>query len=240
MEPPEHEPAFEAHKCRFSRDSRLVTNPRIGITPDIVEGRVTLAVNYVNAVVQAGGVPLVLPPRPDLAPMFVEICDAVILSGGDDVIMEDWGKATHEAATPVDRQRQEFERAMIAALDDVPDLPVLGICLGMQLMGIEHGASFEQHLPDMLKTAAEHQHDSVHVIEGDTLNGRVTSHHHQALLDAGRLKVIARAHDGVVEGIVDPDRHFYLGVQWHPERTEDDMLGPGLFRSLVAACRSAP
>ncbi|MEE2906375.1 MAG: gamma-glutamyl-gamma-aminobutyrate hydrolase family protein [Planctomycetota bacterium] len=238
MECLERETAFEANKRRFSSGQRAVNSPRIGITPDIVEGRVTLAVNYVNAVVQAGGVPLILPPRPELAPMFVEICDAVILSGGDDVIMEDWGQSTHEAAVPVDRHRQDFERAMIAALDDVPQLPVLGICLGMQLMGIEQGASFAQHLPDMLETAEEHRHDSVHLIEGDALNGKVTSHHHQALLDAGRLEVIARAHDGVVEGISDPDRHFYLGVQWHPERTEDDVLGPGLFRRLVAACRA--
>ncbi|MDG2424635.1 MAG: gamma-glutamyl-gamma-aminobutyrate hydrolase family protein [Phycisphaerales bacterium] len=214
-----------------------MTSPRIGITPDIVEGRVNLSVNYVNAVVEAGGIPLVLPPRPELAEQFIEICDAVILSGGDDVIMEDWGKTTHQSATPVDRKRQDFDRAMLAALEGTPDLPVLGICLGMQLMGLQHGARFEQHLPDILETAADHRNDAIHEIQGKVFQGQVTSHHHQALLDGGRLEVIACAHDGVVEGIADPARRFYIGVQWHPERTEEDKLGADLFRSLVGACR---
>jgi len=214
-----------------------MSHPLIGITPDIVNGTVLLSCNYVDAVQKAGGVPLVLPPRPELASSFVRICDAVILSGGSDVIMEDWGQETHEQASPVERQRQDFDRAMLASLEETPDVPVLAICLGMQLMGLEHGARFEQHLPDSLESAEAHQHDSIHAIEGEDLNGQVTSHHHQALLDGGRLQVIARAGDGVVEGVSDPDRRFYLGVQWHPERTEHDALGAGLFRKLIAACR---
>ena len=213
-----------------------MSQPLIGITPDIVDGAVSLSSNYVNAVQEAGGIPLVLPPRPELASSFVHICDAVILSGGDDVIMEDWGQKTHEEATPVSRQRQDFDRSMLEALEDSPDLPVLAICLGMQLMGLEHGARFEQHLPDSLETAEEHRHDAIHSIEGIDLQGHVTSHHHQALLDGGRLEVIARSHDGVVEGICDPARRFYMGVQWHPERTEEDALGSELFRRLVQAC----
>ena len=214
-----------------------MTQPLIGITPDIVEGAVSLSVNYINAVLKAGGVPLILPPRPELASRYIRICDAVILSGGDDVIMEDWGQKTHPEATPVERQRQDFDRSMLAALEESPDTPVLGICLGMQLMGLEHGARFEQHMPDTLKTAAEHRHDALHLIEGQELQGKVTSHHHQALLDGGRLEVVARAHDAVVEGISDTNRRFYLGVQWHPERTEEDQLGADLFRRLIKACR---
>ena len=211
--------------------------PRIGITPDIVEGKVSLSRKYLDAVVQAGGLPVILSPHPELAAEYVAACDGIVLSGGKDVIMEDWDLVTHDQARPVSRLRQDFERAMIAALESVPDQPVLGICLGMQLMGIEHGAAFDQHLPDKILTAGDHLDDAEHRIEGPEFNGSVTSHHHQALQDGGRLAVIARAHDGVVEGIADPDRKFYMGVQWHPERTPDENLGIRLFERLVTASR---
>ncbi|MCH2133162.1 MAG: type 1 glutamine amidotransferase [Phycisphaerales bacterium] len=213
--------------------------PRIGITPDIVDGKIVLSPNYTDAVERAGGLPLILPPRPELAQAYVDCCEGILLSGGDDVIMEDWGATTHQEATPVDRRRQDFERAMIAALDRLPQRPVLGVCLGMQLMGIEHGATFDQHLPDTLPTAEDHRHDAVHQVQGEIFKGVVTSHHHQALRDAGQLEAVAWSHDGLVEGIRDPGRPFYLGVQWHPERTEDEHLGLGVFRRLIAAATSA-
>jgi putative glutamine amidotransferase len=214
--------------------------PRIGITPDLVDGKVVLSPRYLDSVAAAGGLPLVLAPQPALAADYVACCDGILLTGGDDVIMEDFGETTHASAITVDRHRQDFELAMLAALEAHPERPVLGVCLGMQLMGIEHEARFEQHLPDSLDTAIDHRHDALHLIEGDWLNGSVTSHHHQALLDGGRLDVIARAHDGVVEGVSHPSRPFYVGVQWHPERTDDEQLGPGLFRRLIEACGGSP
>ena len=67
-------------------------------------------------------------------------------------------------------------------------------------------------------------------------DGEVYSHHHQALADAGTLRVVATAPDGVIEAVQAPDRPFYLGVQWHAERTEDPGLGLELIRNLVRAC----
>ena len=213
-----------------------MTRPRIGITPDVVDGRITLSDRYANAVFKAGGLPIVLAPSPDRALDYLETCDGVILSGGSDVIMEDWGVPTHAAANPIARLRQDFELAILSGLESKPDFPILAICLGMQLMGISHGARFSQHLPDEIQTADDHLDDSIHLIEGPDLNGNVTSHHHQALLDGGSLDVIATAPDGVVEGIMDRDRRFYMGVQWHPERTSDEKLGIELFNRLIEAC----
>jgi len=68
-------------------------------------------------------------------------------------------------------------------------------------------------------------------------SGSVHSRHRQAIVDAGRLKVIARAPDGVIEAVQDPARRFYLGVQWHPERTTNTELGSRIFERLVAAVR---
>ena len=68
-------------------------------------------------------------------------------------------------------------------------------------------------------------------------NGPVASWHHQALADAGPYEVIGRSDDGVLEAIRDPARPFYVGVQWHPERTDDSVLGDGVIRRLVDAAR---
>jgi len=213
-----------------------VKRPRIGITPDLDSGRVVLSPRYLDVVAQAGGVPLVLPPCPELAEHYVELCDGIILSGGDDPIMDDWGQAMHEQATPVDRRRQDFERAILAALTRHPERPALGVCLGMQLMGLENGGVLDQHLPDTLASANDHLHDNVHGVQGEIGSGVVTSHHHQALSDPGSMRIIARGPDGVIEGVDLPDRRFFVGVQWHPERTEDEPLGLDLIRRLLAAC----
>jgi putative glutamine amidotransferase len=109
----------------------------------------------------------------------------------------------------------------------------------MQLMGLHAGGALDQHLPDSLKTAADHWDHHDHPVEGELGSGNVHSHHRQALTDAGALRVVARAPDGVIEAVRADDRPFYLGVQWHPERTDDSKLGPGIFKELMAAARSS-
>ena len=145
--------------------------------------------------------------------------------------------ATHDQASPVSRLRQDFELAMIRALESEPDQPVLGICLGMQLMGLHAGGRLDQHLPDTLSTAADHADGTPHPIDGPLGTGIVWSRHRQAITDPGSLEVVARAEDGVIEAIADPHRPMYLGVQWHPERTDDPVLGADLFRRLVDRAR---
>ena len=89
-------------------------------------------------------------------------------------------------------------------------------------------------------THADHRGDRPHAIvpESDTLPaGEVLSHHRQAVSDPGSLVVAARAHDGIIEATVDPSRRFYLGVQWHPERTCDAALGQAIFDRLIEAAR---
>jgi putative glutamine amidotransferase len=207
--------------------------PVIGITCDVADGRYCLGPAYVRAVAEAGGVPVALPCRADLVGRYLDLCHGFLLTGGGDPAMERWGIATHPLATPIDPQRQEFELALLAALDERPQTPVLGICLGMQLMGLHAGGSLEQHLPDSLPTAAEHWGSRMHEVGGDLGGGLVCSHHRQALTAAGNLKVVACAPDGVIEAVTDPQRRFYLGVQWHPERTAEDALGMDILRRLV-------
>lgn len=210
--------------------------PVIGITADVHDGRHALRPAYVDAVLAAGGVPLILPANADAAAEVVGRCDGFLLSGGDDPIMEAFGEATHPAATTIDPRRQDGELAVIRALDARPEVAVLAVCLGMQLLGLHAGGSLHQHLDDVLEDADVHKDDRVHGVEGSIGTGLVTSWHHQALAEAGRLEVVARAPDGVIEAVADTDRPFCVGVQWHPERTADSELGSGLIRRFVDAC----
>ena len=221
--------------------------PIIGITCDLdADGRTIAGATCASAVRNAGGLPVFLPVDPDLAIDFATCLDGFIFTGGDDPIMEQWGVPTHPNARKIHPQRQAFELALLDALRDQPsgaDKPVLGICLGMQLMGLHAGATLEQHLPDSLPTHSLHWGKApgvAHPIEGELGAGVVLSHHRQALTDAGSMRIIARAPDGVIEAIDDPSRRFCVGVQWHPERTADDALGLNLFRLLIEAAFSCP
>ena len=210
--------------------------PLIGITVDLND-RYHASTAAVSTVARAGGIPVLLPCRPELAECYLDRCDGVILSGGDDPIMEHWGVASHPSATLINPRRQAFELAMLEALDERPAVPVLGICLGMQLMGLFSGGRLDQHLPETLSTAAEHYPRNTHDIQGEAGIGPVHSHHRQALADAGWLRPVAWARDGVIEAIRDDARPFYPGVQGHPERTEDEDLGVGLIGRFVEAAK---
>jgi putative glutamine amidotransferase len=111
----------------------------------------------------------------------------------------------------------------------------------MQLMGVHRGATLIQHLGDVIADGERHRNDAVHPVEAERgsplASGLVRSWHHQAITDVKGLEIIARSDDGVVEGVVDPARRFYLGVQWHPERTEAEETGLGVIRRLVEAAR---
>lgn len=210
--------------------------PIIGITADLTTDRHQVGRAFAPLIEQAGGVPIILPSCPSRVAEYLRTCQGFILSGGDDPIMEHWGIPTHPKATPIDPQRQEFELALLEALKSRPDIPVLGVCLGMQMMALHAGGALDQFLPDNLPTAGDHWGTTSHPVDGDLGKGLVHSHHRQAITDPGILQVVATAHDGVIEAVQDVERPFYLGVQWHPERTGDAALGVSLFERLVGSC----
>lgn len=253
--------------------------PLIGITCDVVrpEGshdrpRMVAALAYAQAIERAGGMPVVLAPIAGLLPHYLAMCRGFVLTGGDDPAMEPFGQPTHPLAKPIDPIRQSFETELLQTLlndrSNHGDRPVLGVCLGMQMMALVAGGDLNQHLPDDCQTAWMHHPnvsggedrssangDRTHTIHlepsaredwGGLLPevGAVASHHRQAVRDPGRLRVLARSPDGLIEAIgssdpADAERPFRLGVQWHPERTSESRLGSGLFESLVAAARRA-
>lgn len=217
----------------------LSRRPIIGITVDVADGKYSLGRSYARMVIQAGGAPVMLPCEVACITEYLRLCDGVILSGGDDPDTTRWGVPIHPKAQPMHPDRQAFEVALLEALDEERRKPALGICLGMQLMGLHCGGELDQHLADSLSTAADHWDRRAHTITGELGEGTVHSHHRQALRDAGKLRVIARSSDGVIEAVRRDDRSFYLGVQWHPERTEDAQLGIGVIQRLIEACQNA-
>ena len=218
------------------------TRPRIGITADIARdehgrARHQVRATYIDAVIAAGGLPIILPADANLRTELIAAVDGVIIIGGDDVDTRPLGIPLHPQAKVMDAVRQAADLALLKQLDATPEMPVLGICLGMQLMGIHHGAELIQHLGDQLPDSDRHRNDYQHMVTSALGDGLVASSHHQALGSAAHLEVIGVSDDGVIEAIRDAARPFYVGVQWHPERTEDKTMGLGVIRRLVDAAR---
>jgi putative glutamine amidotransferase len=211
-----------------------------------------LARNYVDAVQYAGGLALMLPPDPQLTEdpsEALELIDGLLLAGGADIDPGAYGQQAGEETIGTVPERDAFEIALTRAAID-RDLPVLGICRGMQLINVALGGTLLQHLPHRFAheehrrvlgsfDGSEHE---VQVSEG-TLARRVVgeashvtrSHHHQGVDRVGDgLQVSATAiMDGLGEAIELPDRSFVLGVQWHPEA---DPTSP-VVGALVQAAR---
>ncbi|MHB1158010.1 MAG: gamma-glutamyl-gamma-aminobutyrate hydrolase family protein [Phycisphaerales bacterium] len=225
--------------------------PVIGITCDTVERpaapriRQMLARTYTDAVWLAGGNPVMLPHIPDAIDDQLRLCDGIILTGGDDPDMTSFGQPNHPAATIMDPLRQRYELALIAALDHTRH-PVLGICLGMQLMCLHHGGPLTQHLDDKaLQSHRDTDHTVTRIIAGPHVlpdSAMVHSHHHQAVASPGKLRICATGPGDVIEAVDQPPAlssapRFYLGVQWHPERTAAPSMGQHLFDALIAAAK---
>ncbi|MCX5652310.1 MAG: gamma-glutamyl-gamma-aminobutyrate hydrolase family protein [Planctomycetota bacterium] len=215
--------------------------PLIGITADLVGDYARNRRTYIDMVAAAGGVPVLLPTIAALREEMLDRVDGVVITGGDDIDVSKFGIPLHPKAECMAAERQEAEFALLRALDARPDKPVLGICLGMQMMGVHRGNPLIQHLGDVLPDADRHRNDAIHPVEAERgsllKSGAVRSWHHQAISEAKGFDIIARSDDGVIEGIIDPKRRFYLGVQWHPERTEATETGLGVVQTLVEHAR---
>lgn len=235
--------------------------PVIGIPADhVVETEITsrsrwqLNDTYVSAIYDAGGLPLILPRLPEVADQLLELLDGLVLSGGGDIDPVHYGTEQHPLTAGISPERDDLElRAFAAARER--DLPILGICRGVQLVNVAMGGTLVQDIPDQRPGTSQHRQD-FDGLGRDDVSHRVTldpdsqlagiyggseiqtnSYHHQALERiADGLVVTGRADDGTIESVEAPDGPFLVAVQWHPEtlylRHTDHAL---IFRAFVAA-----
>ena len=220
--------------------------PLVAITTDLIErnNRPTAICTtaYAHRIARAGGLPVLLPPIPELAESAPDRFDAFVFTGGDDPSMDPFGVPTHPSADPLHPDRQALEVELLKRLKaDQPDTPVLGVCLGMQLMALIDGATLDQYMPETTPNAQRHwdaEHPVIPATGCDWLApGQVHSRHKQAITDPGALTIAATSDDNLIEALEDPSRRFYRAVQWHPERTETHSLGADLFEALVRAAQ---
>ena len=231
-----------------------VARPVVGITTYVTPAKwsywdaeaALVPADYVRAVEQAGGRPLLVPPSADGVDETLAAVDALIFSGGSDLGPDLYGQDPHPETFGVQEQRDRAELALLeAAL--ARDMPVLAICRGSQVLNVARGGDLVQHLPDVVGdekhkhtpgTFADHnveleQGTKLAAVLGD--HAPVKSHHHQGFGRIGDgLRIAAHAEDGTVEAVEDPSRRFALGVLWHPEAGEDMKLFEGLVDAAAA------
>lgn len=214
--------------------------PIIGITPhrNQEKGQILLRETYINSIIRAGGVPVVLPMSTDdqVIDALLDTIDGLLLSGGVDIHPKRYGEETHPSCGEIDEIRDESEFRLINRAIE-RNMPVFGICRGFQVLCVALGATLFQDIETYLGIPRENHRqpepydDPIHTVrfkEGGLL-ARITetplmpanSMHHQAVKEAGdRLKIEGITIDGIVEAVSMAGNEAVFGVEFHPEHLD--------------------
>ena len=211
--------------------------PIIGISCNYTKDtrQISLKDTYVHAIMNAGGLPLLLPLTADeqTADLLLDQLDGLLLSGGGDILPARYGEETLPVCGPICEERDVFE-LMITKKALERRMPIFGICRGIQVLAVAMGGSLFQDIESQLGLPKEkHKQeppydDTVHTVrfkEGGLFE-RITqtplmptnSMHHQAIKEAGsRLKIEGITMDGIIEAVSAVDNDAVIGVEFHPE-----------------------
>jgi putative glutamine amidotransferase len=240
--------------------------PRIAITAGSNPGTANhawLRFDYLHAVSKAQGLPSIIAPgftnpldeAATVAAEILDNCDGLLLSGGTDVDPKVFGETPHQALGRVDAPRDPFEITLVCEAVR-RDMPVLGICRGLQVLNVALGGTLIQDIPSDVEDALVHETGDDRLVIGhevlieagsrlaDLLSSTrmgVNSFHHQAVkaLGQGLVQTAVSPDDGIVEGLEMPDRSFVVAVQWHPENFwRTSAAFDGLFSGFVDAART--
>ena len=208
---------------------------------------------YSRAIRHCGGAPVLIPiaQTKEILQTILERIAGLLLSGGPDIHPKSYDEQPLPELGEVDEDLDRMELE-IAKMAFQRNLPILGVCRGIQVLNVSRGGTLYQDIPTQVQDSINHLQNvdktiQTHTIciERKTLLHRifrrreiwVNGKHHQAIKDlAPDFVVSARARDGIIEAIEHPSRRFVLGVQWHPEGTwEKDPYSKKLFRAFVQA-----
>jgi putative glutamine amidotransferase len=210
---------------------------------------------YLDAVLWAGGVPVVIPTHTplDRVPDYFERIDGILLPGSPtDIDPSIFGENPHPKLGKLLPERDALDFSLLRFAEQ-SDMPVLGICFGAQSLNVFRGGKLVQDIPAIVTAPVFHddhgqpEMPARHVVrlKRESLVARlagsesmeVNSFHHQAVASPGKnLEVVATAPDGVIEAVEDPTGRFFVGIQWHPERGfHEDAFAQRLFKAFVDA-----
>ena len=212
--------------------------------------------SYLNAIRHFGGIPLLIPvfALDEEREMLLQSCDGLLLTGGDDLDPALFGESVLNDTVVIAPERDKAEYRILD-LVTTGDMPIFGICRGIQVMNVYFGGSLYQDIPSQIPSEVAHQmakpyhrtshrcitepNSPLHELTGVPEFG-VNSHHHQAIKDlAPGYLCLGRSEDGIVEAICDPGKPFRWAVQWHPERIWDiEKNSEKLFKAFIAACKA--
>ncbi len=225
------------------RDHKQCDNPRVHLNTA-----------YVNAVIGAGGTPLLIPVGIPVEKHreLLDRVDGLILTGGGDINPATYNRPMHHTVSGIDNGRDEIDISLARLAVEIKK-PILGICRGYQILNISHGGTLYTDIASQKPNALFHAcwndlprdftPHTVTVEPGTKLaeilgasQVSVNSLHHQGVETvAPGFKIVATAPDGLVEGFEVPSHPFALGVQWHPEAMPDRPDMQAIFKALVNA-----
>jgi len=231
--------------------------PWIGIPTRYHEKTDTVGQNrhYIDAVLEAGGLPLLIPAvSPPVAREYVGLLDGILLPGSPtDIDPSHYGASSHPKLGKACPERDGTDFVLLEYGENA-GLPILGICFGIQSLNVFRGGKLVQDIPSVIPNPVVHDNPETparHLVRLDENSllaclagggtADVNSYHHQSIEQPGKdLRVVATAPDGVIEGVEDARGRFILGVQWHPERDwRTDSFARGLFAAFIQEAEKA-
>ncbi len=216
------------------------------------DNRIWMRTTYPDAIRESGAIPVILPLHVsgEDAIQILQLCDGLILTGGPDIHPSRFGEAVKPTCGTICEARDTLEEALFQyALE--ADMPILGICRGIQAINVFQGGTLYQDIPTEHPSPCQHNMEKPYdrVSHPVTLSGPlkellgmeqlgVNSIHHQAVKDLGKdLEVMAQADDGIVEAVRHKHKKFLWGVQWHPEFSfQADEYSRRIIKAFVEAC----